>query len=67
MSEETRTMPKWEPLTISLEDYETIYKTDELVRLVPGTVKKETWVTVLVREDHIKVIKVKKVSLGGYF
>lgn len=67
MSAETRMMPKWEPLTISLEDYETIYKTDELVRLVPGTVKKETWVAVLVREDHIKDIKVKKVSLGGYF
>ncbi len=60
-------MPKWEPVTISLQDYENVYKDDELVRLVPNTMKKETWVTVLVREDHLKDIKVKKVSLKGYF
>lgn len=57
----------WIPITISKIDYENKYKDDDRVRLIPYSEEKGMWVKVLVREDHVKDIKVEKVSLRGYF
>jgi len=60
-------MMGWVAVTISKMDYERKYKNDENVRLIPYSEEKDTWVKVLVREDHVKDIKVEEVSLRGYF
>lgn len=59
-------MSEWVPLTITIYDYDANYRNDPNVRLVPDSCKKD-WVKVLVKEEYVDKVKVKKVSLGGYF